>query len=159
MATGLVNLYNALVRDLNDLTTGNDPMEKYAGWTPWVPTAASGHSGALSSTDGSASNQVNDNVGLVTCVSFTYSWDGVSDKKIVKLTTLPASADGEGTSIVYRSAGLIANTTLNPTSVGLVRLEIVPSDNKDELVFIAPEDLVDGHDYVVKGEINYTAES
>ena len=159
MATGLVNLYNALVRDLNDLTTENDPMNKYTGWTPWVPTASSGQNGALSNTDGSASNQVGTDVGLVTCISFTYTWDGASDKKIVKLVTLPVSADGEGTSVVYRSAGLIADTSLSPTSIGLVRLEIVPSDNKDELVLITPEDLVDGHEYVIKGEIAYTAES
>ncbi len=160
MATGLINLYNALVRDLNNLTTSNDPMDKYAGWAPWAPAAASGHGGPLSSTDGSAFNDDgNDNIGVVACISFTYSWDGETDKKIVKLAPLPVPADGKGTNIVYRSAGLIVNTTVSSTSFGLVRLEIIPSNNEDELVLIAPEDLIVGNKYVIKGEIAYTAES
>ena len=156
MATGLINLYNALIRDLNELTTANDPMDKYSGWPAWAPSATKGHNGALSSTDGSASNVSGSIVCLVVCIKFTYNWDSSSDKKIIHLGTLPHTADGVGTSIVYRSAGLIADTTVSPTSIGLVRMEIIPGTDADELVLIAGEDLIDSHDYTIKGEIKYT---
>lgn len=153
MATGLIYLYNALTRELNNKTTN---MDKYDGWTPWVPDIRAGLSGTLSSTTGSASNQVGDNVGLVTCVSFTYAWDSVSSKKIIKLKVLPVNASLDND--MYISAGLIADITSTPKSINMVQLKIVPSDSNVDLILESPEDFIEGHEYVFKGEIDYVGE-
>lgn len=154
MSVGLINLYNAVLREIYNLTTTNDPLDKYSTWDPLALVATKGQAGAI--TNASKYDSASLTTKVFVCINFTYTWDGVSDKKIIHLGSLPIAAAGAGTSIIYRSAGLVADTSVSPINLLMTQVQINPNIDPLEIILNASEDFVEGHDYVIKAEIHYT---